>query len=119
MAVHVWADRVVACDNTVLHPKESPEAAQLKAQGGFNRRFIGDAKVAPVQLDPAVWHEFVLEARGRQQRVLIDGREVLTYDSLAGDVPKTEVQLSLGSPEQPAVYALFDDATVGPLAAGK
>jgi len=35
------------------------------------------------------------------------------------DVPKTGLTASLSSHEPAAVYAYFDDVTVGPLAAGK
>jgi hypothetical protein len=115
MSLHVRSTGVAACDNTTLHPKDSPEAAALKAKGGWNRRFIGDAKVARMTIDPDTWHELVMEARGREQRVSIDGQEVLTYTTLAGDTPKTSVGLGLGSGEKDVVQGFIDDVTFGPL----
>ena len=115
MSLHVRPTGVAACDNTTLHPKESPQAAQLKAEGGWNRRFIGNAKVAPLTIAEDVWHELVMEARGREQRVLLDGREVLTYTTLAGDTPKTSVGLGLGSSAKEVVHGFIDDVTFGPL----
>jgi len=116
MSLHVRPTGVFACDNTTLHPKDSPEAAALEAKGGWNRRFIGDAKVATMTIDPAVWHELVMETRGREQRVWLNGREVLVYTTLAGDTPKTSVGLGLGSSEKPVVQGFIDDVTFGPLA---
>ena len=115
MSLHLRPTGVFACDNTTLHPKDSPEAAKLKAEGGWNRRFIGDAKVATITIDPEVWHELVMEARGREQRVWLDGREVLTYTTLAGDTPKTSVGLGLGSNEKEVVHGFIDDVSFGPL----
>jgi formylglycine-generating enzyme required for sulfatase activity len=115
MGLHIRPTGISAVDNTTLHPKDSPEAAKLKAEGGWNRRFIGNAKVAPLAIAEDVWHDLVMEARGREQRVLIDGREVLTYTTLAGDTPKTSVGLGLGSDAKEVVRGYFDDVTFGPL----
>jgi hypothetical protein len=114
MSLHVRSTGVAACDNTTLHPKESAEAAKLKAEGGWNRRFF-HAKEIPMTIAEGVWHELVMEARGREQRVLIDGREVLTYTTLAGDTPKTSVGLGLGSSAKEVVHGFIDDVTFGPL----
>ena len=117
VGLHVRPTGISAIDNTTLHPKDSPEAAKLKAEGGWNRRFIHDAKVAPLAIAEDVWHDLVMEVRGREQRVLLDGREVLTYTTLAADEPKTDVILGLGSEEKTVVHGYFDDVTFGPLAA--
>ena len=115
MGLHIRPTGVNATDNTTLHPKDSPEAAALKAKGGWNRRFIPDAKVAKMTIDPDAWHEAVIEARGREQRVLLDGREVFTYTSLVGDTPKTGVSLGIHSDEKRVVQGFIDDVTFGPL----
>jgi hypothetical protein len=114
MSLHVRSTGVAACDNATLHPKESPEAAKLKAEGGWNRRFFYGKEI-PMTIAEGVWHELVMEARGREQRVLIDGREVLTYTTLAGDTPKTSVGLGLGSIAKEVVHGFIDDITFGPL----
>jgi formylglycine-generating enzyme required for sulfatase activity len=115
MGLHIRPTGISAVDNTTLHPKDSPEAAELKAKGGWNRRFIGNAKVAPLAIAEDVWHDLVMEARGREQRVLLDGREVLTYTTLTGDTPKMSVGLGLGSDAKEVVRGYFDDVTFGPL----
>jgi hypothetical protein len=114
MSLHVRATGVAACDNTTLHPKESPEAAKLKAEEGWNRRFFYGKEI-PMTIAEGVWHELVMEAQGREQRVLLDGREVLTYTTLAGDTPKTSVGLGLGSIAKEVVHGFIDDITFGPL----
>jgi hypothetical protein len=115
MGLQIRSTTVRATDNTTLHPKGSPEAAALKAKGGWNRRYIHDAKVVQMTVDPDAWHEAVIEARGRDQRVLLDGREVFTYSSLVGDTPKTGVSLSINSDEKRVVQGFIDDVTFGPL----
>ena len=119
MGLHIRPTGVYATDNTTLHPKDSPEAAALKAKGGWNRRFIHDAKVAKMKIDPDAWHEAVIEARGREQRVLLDGREVFTYTSLVGDTPKTSVNLGIHSEEKRVVHGYFDDVRFEPLEAAR
>jgi formylglycine-generating enzyme required for sulfatase activity len=115
VGLHIRPTGISAIDNTTLHPKDSPEAAKLKAAGGWNRRFISNAKVAPLAISEDAWHELVMEVRGREQRVLLDGREVLTYTTLAGDAPKTGVGLGLDSQAKTVVHGYFDDVTFGPL----
>ena len=115
VGLHIRPTGISAIDNTTLHPKDSPEAAKLKAEGGWNRRFIHDAKVASLAIAEDAWHELVMEVRGREQRVLLDGREVLTYTTLAGDAPKTGVGLGLDSQAKTVVHGYFDDVTFGPL----
>ena len=115
MGLRIHPTGVRATDNTTLYPKDSPEAAALKAKGGWNRRYLYDAKVVNMKVDPDTWHEAVVEARGREQRVLLDGREVFTYTSLVGDTPKTGVSLSVNSGEKQVVHGFIDDVTFGPL----
>ena len=115
MGLRIHSTWVRATDNTTLYPKDSPEAAALAAKGGWNRRYIFDAKVVNMTIDPDTWHEAVVEARGRKQRVLLDGREVFTYTSLVGDTPKTRVSLSVSSGEKQVVHGFIDDVTFGPL----
>ena len=115
MGLHIRPTAIHAIDETTAHPKDSPEAAALKAKGGFNRRFIPDAKGGKMEIAEDVWHELVMEARGREQRVWLDGREVLTYTTLAGDVPKTSVSIGMHSDEPRLVHGYFDDIVFGPL----
>ena len=61
--LHIRPDRITAWDNDVLHPKDSPEAAELKTKGIWNRKFFY-ARTEKVSIDPDIWHELVLELEG-------------------------------------------------------
>ncbi len=53
----------------MLHPKDSPEAAELKKKGAWNRKFYY-AKTEKVVIEPYVWHDLAAEVRGKVLRVL-------------------------------------------------
>ena len=72
MGLHIRPTAINAFDETTAHPKDSPEAAALKAKGGFNRRLIPDAKVVKMEIAEDVWHELKMEARGRELKVWLD-----------------------------------------------
>lgn len=112
---HIFADKIVAWDETNLHPKGSPEAAELKKKGEPNRKFIY-AKSEKITLAPDVWHDLVVELRGRDITGIIDGKEVITYKTNAGDAPKKSVQLSIGgTKDAKEVSGWIDDVSVEPL----
>jgi hypothetical protein len=114
--LHIRADGITAWDNDVLHPKGSPEAAELKAKGIWNRKFFY-AKTEKLQIAPDVWHSLVLELRGKELRVMLNGKLALTYTTLCGDVPKHDIGLQPGGKSQKPLASWFDDIRVEPLQA--
>lgn len=113
--IHITEKLIKAWDEDLLHPKGSPEAAKLAAEGKWNRKFIGAAKVAEMPISADVWHDLVLEMRSRDLRVLLDGKEALTYTTKAGDAEKQTLQLSVHSTEKQVVHGYFDDIRFEPL----
>jgi hypothetical protein len=114
--LHIRPDGITAWDNDVLHPKGSPEAEELKARGTWNRKFFY-AKTEKLPIAPDVWHSLVLELRGKELRVLLNGKLALTYTTLCGDVPKHEIGLQPGGKSQKPLASWFDDIRVEPLLA--
>jgi lysophospholipase L1-like esterase len=112
--LHIRPNEITAADNTVLHPKDSPEAAALKKQGTWNRKFFY-AKTEKTEIAPDEWHECVLELRGRELTAFIDGHKVLEYTTLAGDAPKTSIGLQPGGNKKTVMATWFDDIRVAPL----
>jgi hypothetical protein len=113
--VHIRETGISAWDEANLYPKDSPEAAELKKKKQMNRKYIGAAKVATMEIKPEVWHDFVMELHGRVLKIQLDGKEVLTYTTNAGDAPKLTAQLSVHSYAKEAVYGWFDDVKFEPL----
>jgi hypothetical protein len=107
-------DSVVAAENDVIHPKDSPEAAAMKARGEWNRKFFL-AKTEKRPVAPEVWHELTLELRGKQLTAFVDGEKTLTYTTLCGDVPKTSVGLAGGHSKKEEMRTWFDDVQWEPL----
>ena len=114
--LHIRPDGITAWDNDVLHPKGSPEAEELKARGTWNRKFFY-AKTEKLPIAPDVWHSLVLELRGKELRVLLNGKLALTYTTLCGDVPKHDIGLQPGGKSQKPLASWFDDIRVEPLLA--
>lgn len=112
--LHVRPTGVTAADNTVLHPKDSPEAVALAQQGGWNRKFFY-AKTEKIEIAPEEWHELSLELRGKELAAFIDGKKVLDYTTLAGDAPKTSIGLQPGGNKKDVLDTWFDDIHVEPL----
>lgn len=80
--LHIRPDGITAWDNDVLHPKGSPEAAELKSKGIWNRKFFY-AKTAKLQIASDA---LVLKLRGKYLRVILNKKPVLTYTTLCGHV---------------------------------
>ena len=109
--LHIRPTSITAADNTVLHPKDSPEAAALAKQGGWNRKFFY-AKKEDVEITPEEWHALALELRGKELTAFVDGRKVLEYTTLAGDAPKTSIGLQPGGNKKDVLDTWFDDVRV-------
>lgn len=116
--LHIRPNGITAWDNDVLHPKGSPEAAALKAKGIWNRRFFY-AKTETFPIEPDVWHTLTLELRGKELQASLDGTIVLTYTTLAGDVPKKDIGLQPGGKSKNPIASWFDDIRIEPLHAAK
>lgn len=112
--LHVRPASITAADNTVLYPKDSPEAAVLAKQGGWNRKFFY-AKTEKIEIAPEEWHDLSLELHGKELTAFIDGRKVLDYTTLAGDAPKTSIGLQPGGNKKDVLDTWFDDIRVEPL----
>ena len=69
--IHIRESGIYAWDETLLHPKGSPEAAKLAAEGKWNRKMIGAAKVTKMNIQAEVWHDLVMELKGRDLRVVL------------------------------------------------
>jgi hypothetical protein len=113
--VHIRPSSITAWDEENLHPKGSPEAEALKRQKKMNRKFIPAAKVEKVALALGVWHDLVIEMRGRTITTSIDGKQALTYVTNAGDAPKQTVQLAVGGGSRDVVNSWYDDVRFEPL----
>jgi hypothetical protein len=113
--VHIRPSSITAWDEENLHPKGSPEAEALKKQKKMNRKFIPAAKVEKITLALGVWHDLVIELRGRTIAAVIDGKPVLTYQTNAGDAPKQTVQLAVGGGSKDVVNGWYDDVSFEPL----
>lgn len=61
------------------------------------------------------WHDLVIELRGRTITATIDGKQVLTYQTNAGDAPKRTVQLAVGNGGREVMNGWFDDVRFEPL----
>lgn len=116
--LHITETQIRAWDEDLLHPKGSPEAKQLEAEGKWNRKFIGAAKVAELPIAAGIWHDLVIEMRGLEIRILLDGKEVLVYNTKAGDAEKETLQLSVHSYEKHIVQGYFDDIRFEPIHRG-
>ena len=116
--LHIRPDGITAWDNDVLQPKGSPEAAELKAKGIWNRKFFY-AKTEKLNIASDVWHSLVVELRGKELRVTLDGKLALTYTTLGGDVPKNDIGLQPGGKSQKPLASWFDDIRVEPLPVNK
>lgn len=112
--VRVHTDSVAAAENDVVHPKDSPEAKSMKERGEWNRKFF-IAKTEKRQIAPDVWHELVIELRGKEMTVFVDGEKALTYNTLCGDVAKTSLGLAGGHHRSGVMQTWFDDVRFSPL----
>ncbi len=81
----------------------------------MNRKFIHAAKVEKIDLTLDVWHDLVIEMRGKVITAFIDGKQVLTYTTNAGDAPKETVQFAVGNGGKEVVYGWFEDVSFEPL----
>jgi hypothetical protein len=118
VGLHIRTDSVAAMDNNVLHPKGSPEAAELKKKGVWNRKMFR-AKAAMVEIAPDVWHDLAVEVRGKELTVFIDAKQVLQYTTLSGDAPKTSIGFGVGGNGKTVLATWYDDVNFEPLEAGK
>lgn len=117
--VHIRPGSITAWDEENLHPKGSPEAEALKKAKQMNRKFIGAAKVEKMTLTTGAWHDLVIEMRGRTITVFIDGKQVLTYLTNAGDAPKQTLQFAVGGGGREVVNGWYDDVSFEPLDAAR
>jgi hypothetical protein len=114
VSLHIRSDSVVAADNDVLHPKNSPEAAELKKKSAWNRRFFY-AKTEKVVIAPEVWHDLAVEVRGKELTVFVDAKPVLQYTTLSGDAPKTSIGFGVGGNGKTVLATWYDDVSFEPL----
>lgn len=114
VGLHIRTDSVAAMDNNVLHPKGSPEAAELKKKGVWNRKMFR-AKAAMVEIAPDVWHDLAVEVRGKELTVFIDAKQVLQYTTLSGDAPKTSIGFGVGGNGKTVLATWYDDVRFEPL----
>lgn len=111
--IHVRSSGVSAWDNDVMHPKGSPEAAELKKKGVWNRKFFYvKTDKTPVAAD--AWHTLTVEIRGRRLTAAVDGREAVAFDTVCGDCPKQNIGLQAGGTKkgEPSVPTWVDDVKV-------
>jgi hypothetical protein len=113
--VHIRPGSITAWDEENLHPKGSPEAEAMKKAKQMNRRFIGAAKVEKITLSLDAWHALAIEMRGRTITAIIDGKQVLTYLTNAGDAPKETVQFAVGGGSREVVNGWYDEVSFEPL----
>lgn len=113
--VHIRPGSITAWDEENLHPKGSPEAEAMKKAKKMNRRFISAAKVEKLTLTTGAWHDLTIEMRGRTITAIIDGKQVLTYRTNAGDAPKEKVQFAVGGGSREVVNGWYDDVSFEPL----
>jgi hypothetical protein len=105
---------ISAADNDVIHPKDSAEGIEIKKKGQWNRKFF-IAKTEKREIAPDVWHDIVLELRGKEMSAFVDGEKALTYTTLCGDVPKTSIGLAGGRNDKEIMDTWYDDIVFGPL----
>jgi len=105
---------VAAADNDVIHPKDSPQAAEMKAKGQWNRKFIVP-KTEKRATAPDVWHDLILELKGKELTAFIDGEKALTYTTLCGAVAKTSIGLAGGRHPTEIMDVWYDDVRFEPL----
>lgn len=113
--VHIRPGSITAWDEENLHPKGSPEAEALKKAKQMNRKFIGAAKVEKMTIATGVWHDLVIEMRGRTITAFIDGKQALTYLTNAGDAPKQTLQFAVGGGSREVVNGWYDDVSFEPI----
>jgi len=110
----IHTDSVAAADNDVIHPKDSSEAKGMKDKGEWNRKFFV-AKTEKRSTAPDVWHEVVIELRGKEMTAFVDGGKALTHTTLCGNVPKTSIGLAGGRSNGGVMQTWFDDVQLAPL----
>lgn len=110
--VHISETGINAFDEDNLHPKSSPEAEKLKAEGKMNRKFIGAAKATKMPIAAETWHDLVFEIKGRELAITLNGKEALRYTTLAADAPKMSFQLSSYTTSKEPAFGWFDDITL-------
>jgi hypothetical protein len=113
--IHIRQGSITAWDEENLYPKGSPEAEALKKEKRMNRKFIGAAKVEKIELLPDVWCSLIVEMRGRTITAFIDGKQVLSYQTNAGDAPKEKVQLAVGDGTKEVISGWYDEVKFEPL----
>lgn len=118
VSLHIRTDSIVAADNNVIHPKDSPEAAELKKKGTWNRKFYY-AKTEKTVIAPEVWHDLAVEVRGKELRVIIDAKPALSYTTLCGDAPKTSIGFGVGGNGKTVMATWYDDVSIEPLEVNK
>jgi len=118
VSLHIRTDSIVAADNDVLHPKDSPEAAELKKKGGWNRKFYY-AKTEKISIEPDAWHDLAVEVRGKKLCVIIDAKPVLSYTTLCGDALKTSIGFGVGGNGKTVMATWYDDVSIESLDANK
>lgn len=108
--------QVIAWDNDVAVPKDSPEAAAMREAGKWNRKFFF-AKVVEHPVAVEVWHDLEADLQGRWLTIRLDGKEVLRYETITGDVPKLGLSVSADTFGKPgaAVASEYDDIRLIPL----
>jgi hypothetical protein len=114
VSLHIRTDSIVAADNDVLHPKDSPEAAELKKKGTWNRKFFY-AKTQKTVIAPEVWHDLAVEVRGKELSVFVDAKPVLNYTTLCGHAPKTSIGFGVGGNGKTVIATWYDDVSIEPL----
>jgi hypothetical protein len=113
-SLHIRTDSIVAADNDVLHPKDSPEAQELKKTGTWNRKFFY-AKTEKTSIAPDAWHSLCVEVRGKEMSVWVDEKPILQYTTLSGDAPKTSIGFGVGGNSKTVLAAWYDDVAFEPL----
>ena len=105
---------ISAADNDVIAPKDSPEGQEMKRKGQWNRKFFV-AKTEKREIATEVWHQLVIELRGKEMTAFLNGEKALEYTTLCGDVPKTSVGLAGGRNDKEILDTWYDDVVFEPL----
>lgn len=108
--LHLNSTQLVFADDHYVYP----EAGTLYTKGMDLSK--GHMTAVKMSLTANVWHDLVVEIRGKEVTARIDDGEVLTYQTHSGDEPKTSVSFSVANESKTESAAgWYDDMTIEPI----
>jgi hypothetical protein len=104
---YIKPDGIALFEDQHVAKPGSAEAGALTKRGEKNRHRVQLAE-REVKITPDLWHKVVLEARGNQITLTVDGVHTISAEASAGGVEKRSLMLGVGMGDA----TWFDDVSV-------